>query len=115
VKETMRIHSFSRKPPVDLNQSAVSRYLQLATLFRRRVDTGEWAVGARIPTVDDLAKECGVARLTSRQALGQLEPRHIPRRPHPPLESARRPPIRLYRRGAETRWRAADSATPRSD
>jgi GntR family transcriptional regulator len=69
----MRVHSLSRKPPVDLNQSAVSRYLQLATLFRRRVDTGAWAVGARIPTVDELAEEFGVARLTIRQALGQLE------------------------------------------
>jgi GntR family transcriptional regulator len=71
--QNMRVHSLSRKPLVDLNQSAVSRYLQLATLFRRRVDTGEWAVGARIPTVDELAAEFGVARLTIRQALGQLE------------------------------------------
>ena len=63
----------SRRPLVDLNQSAVSRYLQLATLFRRRVEIGEWAVGARIPTVDELAGEFGVARLTIRQALGQLE------------------------------------------
>ena len=69
----MRVHSLSRKPSVDLNQSAVSRYLQLATLFRRRVETGEWAVGARIPTVDELAEEFGVARLTIRQALSQLE------------------------------------------
>ena len=69
----MRVHSLSRKPSVDLNQSAVARYLQLATLFRRRVETGEWAVGARIPTVDELAEEFGVARLTIRQALSQLE------------------------------------------
>ena len=69
----MRVHTLSRKPPVDLSQSAVSRYLQLATLFRRRVETGEWAVGEQIPTVDDLAEEFGVARLTIRQALGQLE------------------------------------------
>jgi len=71
--QSMRVHSLSRKPSVDLNQSAVSRYLQLATLFRRRVETGEWAVGARIPTVDELAEEFGVARLTIRQALSQLE------------------------------------------
>ena len=43
------MHTLSRKPPVDLNQSAVSRYLQLATLFRRRVETGEWAVGEQFP------------------------------------------------------------------
>jgi GntR family transcriptional regulator len=71
--QSMPVHTLSRKASVDLNQSAVSRYLQLATLFRRRVETGEWAVGAQIPTVDELAQECGVARLTIRQALGQLE------------------------------------------
>jgi len=69
----MSAQMMSRRPLVDLNQSAVSRYLQLATLFRRRVEIGEWAVGARIPTVDELAGEFGVARLTIRQALGQLE------------------------------------------
>jgi GntR family transcriptional regulator len=56
-----------------LNRSAVSRYIQLATLFRRRIDTGEWPAGAQIPIVDDLALEFGVARATIRQALGLLE------------------------------------------
>lgn len=56
-----------------LNRSAVSRYIQLATLFRRRIDSGQWPVGAQIPTVDDLAIEFGVARATIRQALGLLE------------------------------------------
>ncbi len=55
-----------------LNKSAVSRYLQLATLFRRRIETGEWAIGDQIPTVDMLAKECGVAGMTIRQALDIL-------------------------------------------
>ena len=57
----------------NLNRSAVSRYIQLATLFRRRIESGQWAVGAQIPTVDDLALEFGVARATIRQALGLLE------------------------------------------
>lgn len=56
-----------------LRKSAVSRYLQLAALFRRRIETGEWAVDARIPTVEELAKECGVANMTIRQALSLLE------------------------------------------
>ena len=64
----MPANMLSRKPPVDFDQSAVSRYLQLATLFRRRVETGEWAVDSQIPTVDELSEECGVARLTIRQA-----------------------------------------------
>lgn len=57
----------------DLNRSAVSRYIQLATLFRRRIESGRWPVGQQIPTVDDLAAECGVARATIRQAVGLLE------------------------------------------
>lgn len=56
-----------------LSQSPVPRYIQLATLFRRRIETGQWKVGAQIPTVDTLAAEAGVARATLRQALGMLE------------------------------------------
>lgn len=56
-----------------LKKSAVSRYLQLASLFRQRIDSGEWAVGERIPTVMELAEQCGVASMTIRQALDQLE------------------------------------------
>ena len=58
---------------VDLGRSAVARYIQLATLFRRRIQSGQWELGAQIPTVDDLAIECGVARATIRQALDDLE------------------------------------------
>jgi GntR family transcriptional regulator len=58
---------------VDLSRSAVSRYIQLATLFRRRIDQGAWKLGQQIPTVDELSAECGVARATIRQALDQLE------------------------------------------
>jgi GntR family transcriptional regulator len=60
-------------PAIDFNRSAVSRYIQLATLFRRRIDQGVWRHGEQIPTVDDLSAECGVARATIRQALDQLE------------------------------------------
>jgi GntR family transcriptional regulator len=58
---------------LDLNRSAVSRYIQLATLFRRRIEQGVWKTGQQIPTVDDLSAECGVARATIRQALDQIE------------------------------------------
>lgn len=65
------------KPPhasrADLSRSVVSRYIQLATLFRRRIESGQWPVGAQIPTIEELAAECGVARATIRQALGLLE------------------------------------------
>jgi GntR family transcriptional regulator len=58
---------------LDLSRSAVPRYIQLATLFRRRIEGGIWKLGQQIPTVDDLATECSVARATIRQALDQLE------------------------------------------
>jgi len=56
----------------DFSRSAIARYVQLAALFRRRIETGEWPVGSQIPTVDDLAEDCGVARATIRQALDML-------------------------------------------
>lgn len=58
---------------MDLSRSSVSRYIQLATLFRRRIETDEWQTGQQIPTVDELAEEFGVARATIRQAVGLLE------------------------------------------
>lgn len=57
---------------VDFDPNGISRYVQLATLFRRRIDSGEWPVGRQIPTVDALAAECGVARTTVRLALDIL-------------------------------------------
>jgi GntR family transcriptional regulator len=58
---------------VDLTRSNISRYIQLATLFRRKIETGIWQLGNQIPTVDMLAAEFGVARATIRQALSILE------------------------------------------
>src|SRR3712207_6948832 len=58
---------------LDLNRSAVPRHIQLTTLFRHRIEQGAWKTGQQIPTVDELAAECGVARATIRQAMDQLE------------------------------------------
>lgn len=63
----------SSNPPVDLDRSVVARYIQLAGLFRRRIEAGDWQVGAQTPTVDELADELGVARATIRKALDMLE------------------------------------------
>jgi GntR family transcriptional regulator len=57
----------------NLDRSPVSRYIQLATLFRNRIASGEWPVGARISNVEALAAEFAVARGTIRDALGMLE------------------------------------------
>jgi len=67
------MRSAGRRSPVDLDRSAVSRYIQLASLFRRRIEAGDWAIGQQTPTVDDLTAELGVARATVRKALDMLE------------------------------------------
>jgi GntR family transcriptional regulator len=57
----------------DLSRSSVALYIQLATLFRRRIESGQWPVGRQIPTLEELMEECGVARATVRQAISLLE------------------------------------------
>lgn len=47
-------------------------YLQLASVLRRRLETGHWGPGERLPRVEDLAREFGVARVTVRQAIALL-------------------------------------------
>lgn len=61
----------------DLGRSSVALYIQLATLFRRRIASGEWPVGLQIPTIEELMEECGVARATIRQAISVLEDEHL--------------------------------------
>lgn len=62
-----------QKKTIDFSRSAISRYVQLATLFRQRIDSGVWPVGSQMPTVEELSDEYGVARATIRQALTLLE------------------------------------------
>jgi len=56
-----------------LSDSQGPLYLQIATLIRRRIRKGHWQPGERIPSLDVLAKELGVALVTVRQAVGVLE------------------------------------------
>lgn len=53
--------------------NGMPRYLQLSTLFRRHIVSGQWQNGQQIPTVEELSAEFGVARATVRQALSILE------------------------------------------
>jgi GntR family transcriptional regulator len=53
-------------------QSGMSRYVQLASVLRRRIAAGEWRVGQRLPTVHQLATDFGLAKVTVRQALAVL-------------------------------------------
>jgi GntR family transcriptional regulator len=58
---------------IDLHRDGTPIYVQLAGLFRRRIHSGEWAVGRQIPTLDALALEFGIARATVRQTTGLLK------------------------------------------
>ncbi len=92
----MIVRSVSSKP-LDFKRSGISRYHQLATLFRRRIEAGQWQVGEQIPTVDELATECGVARATIRQALDLLEDEEL-------IERYRARGTFVRRRPAENLW-----------
>ena len=48
-------------------------YAQVAAVIRQRIRSGLWAAGRQIPTLGDLEREFGVARVTLRQALSLLE------------------------------------------
>ena len=54
--------------------SRVPRYLQVASVLRRRISDGFWPVGARIATLEELEKEFDVARVTVRPALRASTP-----------------------------------------
>lgn len=56
-----------------LSRSRQPVYLQLATIFRRQIESGEWRQGARIPSLEQLCREFGVARMTMHHALSLLD------------------------------------------
>ena len=65
----------------DLYQkSRMPLYLQVAKLMRRQVESGAWAYGEQIPTLDALEQTYGVSRITLRAALGELDALGIVRR-----------------------------------
>ncbi|MBB1629325.1 GntR family transcriptional regulator [Cupriavidus sp. UME77] len=56
-----------------LSRSRQPVYLQLATIFRRHIESGEWRQGERIPSLEQLCREFGVARMTMHHALSLLD------------------------------------------
>lgn len=54
------------------NDSPMPRYLQLADLLRQRIARGIWPQQHRLPTLEALVGEFGVARVTVRQAIDIL-------------------------------------------
>ena len=64
----------ARKPMARQDaDSRVPRYLQLASVLRRRIRDGHWAVGDKIATLEELEREFNVARVTVRQAIDLLQ------------------------------------------
>ena len=48
------------------------RYLQIADLMRQRIARGLWPLGEKLPSLEALVEEFGVARVTVRQAVELL-------------------------------------------
>jgi GntR family transcriptional regulator len=48
-------------------------YAQVGNVMRQRIRSGRWPPGRQIPTLEQLEREFGVARVTLRQALSLLE------------------------------------------
>lgn len=61
-------------------KSRMPLYLQVAKLMRQQIESGAWAFGEQIPTLDRLEEEYQVSRITLRGALDQLEALGIVRR-----------------------------------
>lgn len=55
-----------------LKSGPVTLYAQLAEILRRKIVAGVWAYGDAIPTLEELAAEYDVARVTARQAIQML-------------------------------------------
>ena len=53
-------------------ESPVPRYVQLADLMRQRIARGTWPRAHRLPSLEELMAEFGVARVTVRQAIDLL-------------------------------------------
>ncbi len=68
-----KIKAMPPKPPPTpayrLQPGPVTLYAQLAGILRERIKRGAWANGHEIPTLEELAEEFGVARVTVRQAM----------------------------------------------
>jgi GntR family transcriptional regulator len=73
------------------------RYMQLAAAFRRPIASNQCPLGAQVRTVEALAEEYGVARITIRQAMGVLEAEGL-------VERSRGRGTRVTARPHSVRW-----------
>ncbi len=54
------------------DRSRVPLYIQVASVMRQRIETGQWSLGQQISTLEELESEFKVARVTVRQAIDML-------------------------------------------
>jgi GntR family transcriptional regulator len=55
-----------------LRSSSQPLYISLSQLLRSQIVDGQWKAGAQLPTIAEMSDRYGVARVTVRQALGEL-------------------------------------------
>jgi DNA-binding GntR family transcriptional regulator len=53
-------------------ESSTAPYRQVAAILRERIQTGRYPPGMRLPSINDLVQEFGVARTTAGKALRLL-------------------------------------------
>ncbi|MGE0801300.1 MAG: GntR family transcriptional regulator [Lautropia sp.] len=58
--------------PLTRPTGPIPRYLQIADLIRQRIGRGHWRNGQRLPSLEAMVAEFGVARVTVRQAVDVL-------------------------------------------
>lgn len=63
-------------------RSPMPLYLRTAESLRKQLELGRWRVGERLPSIERLARDLKIARMTLRQALKQLEADGIVRCEH---------------------------------
>lgn len=59
--------------PPTFDEHRAPRYVQVASILRRRIQDGQWGVGDKIATLEALEAEFQVARVTVRQAVELLQ------------------------------------------
>lgn len=67
-----RTSETGRKGATLASRRGISAYRRIAALLRRRISTGDWQAGQRLPSLEALVEEFKVARVTIRHALDLL-------------------------------------------
>ena len=53
-------------------ESKLKLYVQIYTIIKEKIESGEWPAGTQIPTEDDLCKAYDVSKVTVREAIQEL-------------------------------------------